>query len=1051
MVDGRRPSIGPGTAISADQVARRSFVTVRRGFDPNEVRAFLEWVAAGVDGAARREEELKRRLEEAEARIADAERRAANPTLDEPTLTAALGQETAKVLRSAHEAASELTARAEENAARLVRQAEEDAARLHERAASILSERTEEAEAAVSEMRRSARSETSTVVADARREAETMIERAREECREMVRETQELRARILGDLARRRRVLYTQVEQLRAGKGTLAETLTGVRRTVDQIQEGLRRAEEEARVAADTAARRVAGEPEPTGDELVHTARQLTERTGSPLPVEQRESAATTGAQNVEMPQTAPSETAPRATKPEPAARTEPAAAKGEPAAASGEVAGAPGRPPTAEPARPGAIVPGRQPGTPVIGGAVPSADEPTEGGELVRVIGAFPGRRPDGSAVAPPISKASGTEQPADGPPAAAPAPAGDATQAGETTPPEGTGIGAKAPTVPPSTTSPAPGSTAPGQTPPVTPGDARPAEGRGPVAGEAGGQNEAGASATASTQSRRVIPGRGAHPAVIAAERAAEAARRTESGAGDRNEAEPPAGEEAPVPASGSDDAEAASRGVAGTEPGAQTEAAASSPGAPGEEERKPEERRSPTLRLLRRARSGGRTTRGEEEGESPGGGGREGDASEGKQAGGGPDDREQLATGVAGSKGDAAVTGPGGPRPDVAGREAVAGREKAGKEKEGRDKDKDKEEKEKEATAEPGTGPAASSSHGGVPDEVGEEAVNALFARIRASRAATTPEGDEGESTGSPGRASNGRSGRGSDRGRSGGGARPGGRGRRSKRRAPSPQTADEHEGGAVATMERSADDSPPGEATEAPGGPQAVKPLSPDEEILERRDDAVEPIVIALSRKLKRALQDEQNELLDRMRSRPPKASPRDVLLGPREQKEHYWTVGLPFLKEAAMAGATFAGASEGMKVPDSAADGEAAELAAELVAPLRRRIENGLDDLTAGDDAALMDHVGAAYREWKGQRVETLAGDHVTAAFSRGELAVTPEGTKLRWIVDDDGVHCPDCDDNALAGPLRRGERYPTGQVHPPAHSGCRCLLTASPT
>ena len=33
---------------------------------------------------------------------------------------------------------------------------------------------------------------------------------------------------------------------------------------------------------------------------------------------------------------------------------------------------------------------------------------------------------------------------------------------------------------------------------------------------------------------------------------------------------------------------------------------------------------------------------------------------------------------------------------------------------------------------------------------------------------------------------------------------------------------------------------------------------------------------------------------------------------------------------------------------------------------------------------------------------------------------------------------------------ALAGPTVKGEAYPTGQLHPPAHAGCRCLLVVAP-
>jgi hypothetical protein len=48
------------------------------------------------------------------------------------------------------------------------------------------------------------------------------------------------------------------------------------------------------------------------------------------------------------------------------------------------------------------------------------------------------------------------------------------------------------------------------------------------------------------------------------------------------------------------------------------------------------------------------------------------------------------------------------------------------------------------------------------------------------------------------------------------------------------------------------------------------------------------------------------------------------------------------------------------------------------------------------------------------------------------------------GTVLHWIPIAVG-RCADCDDNALE-PTVKGAAFPTGQVHPPAHPGCRCLL-----
>ncbi len=96
--------------------------------------------------------------------------------------------------------------------------------------------------------------------------------------------------------------------------------------------------------------------------------------------------------------------------------------------------------------------------------------------------------------------------------------------------------------------------------------------------------------------------------------------------------------------------------------------------------------------------------------------------------------------------------------------------------------------------------------------------------------------------------------------------------------------------------------------------------------------------------------------------------------------------------------------------------------------------------------TAGDDMEeLAEAVRAAYRHTKLQEIEQLVRHHTAAAHALGAFAATAAGTLLRWVVDDEGP-CPDCHDNTLAGPTAKGEPYPTGQDHPPAHLGCRCLL-----
>ncbi len=142
MPEERLVSITSSLHLAPDDVARHTFGSVRRGFDPNEVRAFLESVAAGLRSVAEREQQLLKELE-------DAERRAANPVLDEPTLTAALGSETARVLHSAHEVAAEMVAKAEAESERLLTEARQEIEQHRSTTEARLVERTAEAEEAI--------------------------------------------------------------------------------------------------------------------------------------------------------------------------------------------------------------------------------------------------------------------------------------------------------------------------------------------------------------------------------------------------------------------------------------------------------------------------------------------------------------------------------------------------------------------------------------------------------------------------------------------------------------------------------------------------------------------------------------------------------------------------------------------------------------------------------------------------------------------------------------------------------------------------------------
>jgi len=230
------------------EIARRSFTTTRRGFDPEEVRRFLEHVAQQLESAERREQELLHEL-------TDAEDRARHPVIDEGVLTSALGQRSAAILRNAHEEAARIVQKAEETSASLLREAQQHATDAQVNAESSAAERIAEAELEANALRQQVREESASVVEVARAEGDVLIERAREHGRAMLEQAQEARRRVLTDMAQRRRMVTDQIEQFRAARDEIAGSVVGVRRSIDRIVEDLSRADDAARAAASEAAR----------------------------------------------------------------------------------------------------------------------------------------------------------------------------------------------------------------------------------------------------------------------------------------------------------------------------------------------------------------------------------------------------------------------------------------------------------------------------------------------------------------------------------------------------------------------------------------------------------------------------------------------------------------------------------------------------------------------------------------------------------------------------------------------------------------------------
>ena len=197
----------------------------------------------------------------------------------------------------------------------------------------------------------------------------------------------------------------------------------------------------------------------------------------------------------------------------------------------------------------------------------------------------------------------------------------------------------------------------------------------------------------------------------------------------------------------------------------------------------------------------------------------------------------------------------------------------------------------------------------------------------------------------------------------------------------------------------------------------------------------------PITQNLVRRAKRALQDQQNEILAQIRTVKGKVESGTVLVDADAQQSAWAEV----LREPLAAAYTHS--YRASAAPDRAAPSLPAELVDDLahvmVEPWRQRLVSAIDG--AGDDPdAMTQRLGARYREYRGRELDAALGDSVAAVWARGTFDAVPDGTMLRWVPAQVGL-CPDCDDNALE-PTARSEPFPTGQRFPPAHPGCRCFL-----
>ncbi len=207
-------------------VATATFSQVRKGYDSNEVRSFLQDVSAALTRAQTAEADARSRLDTALVELESLKAKPHEPAeLDEATVSNLLGQEAARVLTTAREGAASLRARVE---------GEVEAARV-EAEREIAKHRADGLEDAARQ-RTAAEEEISLIRKNAAEISERDMDAAKSQGREMVLEARAYRERVMTDLARRREAARQQIEVLRLQRARLRASFSAAEAALSEIR-----------------------------------------------------------------------------------------------------------------------------------------------------------------------------------------------------------------------------------------------------------------------------------------------------------------------------------------------------------------------------------------------------------------------------------------------------------------------------------------------------------------------------------------------------------------------------------------------------------------------------------------------------------------------------------------------------------------------------------------------------------------------------------------------------------------------------------------------
>ena len=188
--------------------------------------------------------------------------------------------------------------------------------------------------------------------------------------------------------------------------------------------------------------------------------------------------------------------------------------------------------------------------------------------------------------------------------------------------------------------------------------------------------------------------------------------------------------------------------------------------------------------------------------------------------------------------------------------------------------------------------------------------------------------------------------------------------------------------------------------------------------------------------AAARAMKKVLVEEQGSLLDGIR-----CSGAAAMTSFDEEASHnasYDEAAIPALREQCV---SLGGPTELDLTP------ALANIHVIALEPVRRRLANIAEQFDGEEE--LSDAVRALYREARSRHLNDAASAASVAVDGLVKIDKAHQdkaNRTVRWVVNADGSCGADCADNALAGEVVAGDKFPTGDRFPPAHPMCTCQL-----